>query len=294
MADPLRGQFVTDLATLGDYPVRRVRSRSPTVVAHSRTRATRPGAQLIQWEYDSFLVDIRGNVWAVNDGPSTRIFEGAINPILVPPTTQDVFVSGTYPLDSAPGGSRASLAQADSTEAPYGDIVALYPSHCFIPTISALDLSSADVFFDVASEPDPAALSPFDAVYFPAANEEHVLVTAQNAQWIKQEIFQTPTDAPPTSASTRLAVLYPTRPNPFNPETTIAFWLAADAHVRLQIFDVRGARVRVLLDEARPAGDGRVKWNGRDDMGRMVSSGVYYGRLVAGDESRVQGMVLVK
>ena len=74
------------------------------------------------------------------------------------------------------------MAQADSTEAPYGDIVALQPSHCFIPTISALDLATSDLFYDIAGEPDLLAMTPFDAVYFPAENEEHVAITAQNAE----------------------------------------------------------------------------------------------------------------
>ncbi len=72
-------------------------------------------------------------------------------------------------------------------------------------------------------------------------------------------------------------------PNPFNPLTTITFALPQEAHTRLEIFDVRGERVAVLLDEPRPAGTQQVRWDGRDDRGREVPSGLYFARLAAGD-----------
>ena len=71
-----------------------------------------------------------------------------------------MIVNGTLPYDSAPGGWRASMAQLDTTQAPYGDIVALHNAHCFIPTVSALDLPTSDLFFDVAGTPVPSRSRP--------------------------------------------------------------------------------------------------------------------------------------
>jgi hypothetical protein len=65
------------------------------------------------------------------------------------------------------------------------------------------------------------------------------------------------------------------RPNPFNPETTIRFSLAAAAVTRVEIFDLRGARVRVLANAAMLAGTQELVWNGTDDRGGDVASGVY-------------------
>ena len=64
-------------------------------------------------------------------------------------------------------------------------------------------------------------------------------------------------------------------PNPFNPSTTIAYELAGDAAVKLEIYDVMGRKVKTLLDGSKSAGYYTVVWNGRDEMGRDVSSGAY-------------------
>jgi hypothetical protein len=83
-------------------------------------------------------------------------------------------------------------------------------------------------------------------------------------------------------------------PNPFNPTTTIALDLPRAGTVRLQVYDLRGRLVRTLLDEHRPAGHHEVVWNGRDDAGRALSSGVYFGELRAAGETRVLKLALVK
>jgi hypothetical protein len=91
-----------------------------------------------------------------------------------------------------------------------------------------------------------------------------------------------------------VTLLHDARPNPFNPETSIAFDLAASARVRLVITDVHGARVRTVLDENRPAGAHTVRWNGRNDAGNAVASGIYFVRMQAGAYSSVRKLVLLK
>jgi flagellar hook assembly protein FlgD len=70
-------------------------------------------------------------------------------------------------------------------------------------------------------------------------------------------------------------------PNPFNPSTTISYLLAENSSVRLEIYDVAGRKVRSLVDESRSAGYHNVVWNGRDQNGSQVSSGVYLYRFTA-------------
>lgn len=70
-------------------------------------------------------------------------------------------------------------------------------------------------------------------------------------------------------------------PNPFNPSTTIAYQLSSSAEVELSIFGVSGQKVRCLLEATQLAGHHSVQWNGRDDKGRMMASGVYFFRLTA-------------
>jgi hypothetical protein len=88
--------------------------------------------------------------------------------------------------------------------------------------------------------------------------------------------------------------LRPNYPNPFNPATTIRYDLAARARVELRVYDVRGALVRTLVDEERAAGGYSIEWDGRDDRGVSVSSGVYFYKITAGSFSDVRKMTLVK
>lgn len=83
-------------------------------------------------------------------------------------------------------------------------------------------------------------------------------------------------------------------PNPFNPSTTIGFTLDKDMDVLLRIYDVRGRLVRTLLSGRQLAGSYQLSWEGRGDDGSMVSSGVYFYRLAAGEQREVRKMVLTK
>jgi len=71
------------------------------------------------------------------------------------------------------------------------------------------------------------------------------------------------------------------QPNPFNPETNIPFDLPEAAHVRLELYDMSGRRVRVLVEGERPAGSHLLRWDGRDQAGQPANSGVYLFRLQA-------------
>jgi hypothetical protein len=64
-------------------------------------------------------------------------------------------------------------------------------------------------------------------------------------------------------------------PNPFNPRVRIAFSLDRPGPVELTVFDLRGRRVRTLLRESKQAGEDAVVWDGTDDSGASVASGVY-------------------
>jgi len=80
----------------------------------------------------------------------------------------------------------------------------------------------------------------------------------------------------------------PIHPNPFNPRARVTFTLAREGHARLSVHDVLGRQVRTLVDETRRAGRHVVEWDGRDDAGREVGSGVYHFQLVGaqGESSR--------
>ena len=86
-------------------------------------------------------------------------------------------------------------------------------------------------------------------------------------------------------------------PNPFNPSTTIAYAVPAgreDVPVRLRVYDIRGRLVRSLVEEERDAGRYRVHWDGRDDRGTRVASGVYLYRIEADDFVSTRKIVVVR
>jgi hypothetical protein len=83
-------------------------------------------------------------------------------------------------------------------------------------------------------------------------------------------------------------------PNPFNPETQIAFDLPDNQPVLLEVIDVRGEHVRYLIDGYQSKGRHSILWNGTNDDGQNVSSGVYLYRLTAGGVSQTQKMLLVR
>ncbi|ARA91750.1 hypothetical protein AWN76_000260 [Rhodothermaceae bacterium RA] len=85
-------------------------------------------------------------------------------------------------------------------------------------------------------------------------------------------------------------------PNPFNPTTTIAFELtrAEASPVSLVVYNLLGQEVRTLIQGALPAGTYTVEWDGRDNAGAPVSSGVYLYRLTQGDQMQTRSMVLMK
>ncbi len=99
------------------------------------------------------------------------------------------------------------------------------------------------------------------------------------------------TDVPPATGD---LVLEPCRPNPFNPQTVIAFSLPAAAPCRLAVYGLDGRRVRSLVEEPREAGRHEVVWDGRDDAGSRVPSGLYFARLEFGGEVRLEKLALVK
>jgi len=83
-------------------------------------------------------------------------------------------------------------------------------------------------------------------------------------------------------------------PNPFNPSTTIRYTLDKPSDVVLQIFNLRGQRVKTLVDGSCPAGTHAVLWDGQDDHGRSTGSGIYLYRLKAGGQTLSKKMILMK
>ncbi len=183
--DPLQAVINEELEALGGYPQNLRKVAFANGRGDGNGLGFDPGDQMIDYEYSSFLANITGNVWAVPDNlPETMIFDGRI--IF---TTESVYVSGTRSYDNAPGGTRNTNEQlADSDTGANGEIIALQPNHCFVPTVSALDIDTTDLFYNIADDALILEKTPFDVIYFSAENSEHMSVTAENAPWFLEEV----------------------------------------------------------------------------------------------------------
>ncbi len=104
-----------------------------------------------------------------------------------------------------------------------------------------------------------------------------------------------PTSVEPAHEMAGGVTLAPCHPNPFNPSTTIRYGLPGPSAVNLEIFDVAGRLVRRLKDGTmEPSGLHEVTWQGRDDRGRELGSGVYLYRLTVGEVVQTRSMTLVR
>jgi len=121
--------------------------------------------------------------------------------------------------------------------------------------------------------------------------------TIADAQWIQGAPLDLPTairkdlffDEMPKGFQ-----LYPNYPNPFNSSTNIQFRLPKMTDVSIQVFNINGKLVRTLFQGRKLAGSHILHWDGTDDLGRKISSGIYCYKMVAGSFREARKLILVK
>jgi hypothetical protein len=144
-------------------------------------------------------------------------------------------------------------------------------------------------------------VSLFDSVDLPAGTYiTHVLVisndTTARVLSYPIELIVSPVsgiDTPPPGWPKRFA-LKANYPNPFNHETVISYQLPVNTHTTLTVYNLLGQQVRTLVNRPQTAGLHRTAWDGRDDSGNTVASGVYLYRLEAGDYVKTRKLMLLK
>jgi hypothetical protein len=166
---------------------------------------------------------------------------------------------------------------------------ALYNSKTDHPdlNIQFSNIKVGDFDFDGPNHTDAVFTSPNGeqeglgpSIFVMEFNESDVPVTSV--------AFRTPSDIPKTYA------LRQNFPNPFNPETRITYELPVGAKVRLEIYNVLGQKVRTLVQGDQPIGVHQVVWDGTNDAGAKVGSGVYLYVLKAGTFVESKKMLLLK
>jgi hypothetical protein len=160
-------------------------------------------------------------------------------------------------------GSRVLVATVTFT---LDDTTTLCIDSCFWPPTARLQCSNADA-----------------SVFIPRHNLPFC--------YISTEVREIPDAGDNRPSEFSLSQNYP---NPFNPVTNVEFSVSRTAHVKLDIFNIVGQKVRTLVDEEMEAGKYVVDWDGKDENGHWVSSGIYFYRMQANDFSDMKKMLLVK
>jgi len=88
--------------------------------------------------------------------------------------------------------------------------------------------------------------------------------------------------------------LYQNSPNPFNPSTTIGYYLPEKCRVRLEIYGISGRRIASLVNREQEKDRYAIEWNGKDEHGNSVASGIYFYKLIAGKKTVSRKMVLIR
>jgi hypothetical protein len=198
-----RQNFLSNLNSLG-YPEElkkiAIANGSGTAIGLKKNDGTtfNPGAQIVSWNYSHWAtVDIKGNSWAVPNITRTKIFHGLVDKTwLAQVFTWDfvdkennTYMSNSKPYDNAPGGTRTTAADIAASDTDgKGDITTEISKHCFIPTISALDINTSNLFYNVDQASNILSLTPFDNIYYPQTSEEHVYISEACVGWIKNEL----------------------------------------------------------------------------------------------------------
>ena len=133
-----------------------------------------------------------------------------------------------------------------------------------------------------------------EIVFINAGKPQEIFATVTDGQGNYEIDLDAPTHVENESRAKPISFkLNQNYPNPFNPGTVISYQLPEAVPVRLEIYNSLGQRVRTLVDDLQEAGPHGLVWDGRDDSGRGLASGVYLYRLVAGSFTESRKMVLV-
>lgn len=189
--DAMFGAFFDELENLGDYPAGLRKVAVSDGSGHGVGQPYNAGDQVISYNYSSFMTTLKANVWAVEDNATGQIFEGLISIPFVANDQMNVTVFSEKPFDNSPGGYSPTFAMIDSVEPPYGDIIALHDNHSYVPTVSALDIDTEDLFFNIAADPVIMQKTPFDSIYWCEDNYKHMTITPYLKTVIYDEIVQT-------------------------------------------------------------------------------------------------------
>ncbi len=139
-----------------------------------------------------------------------------------------------------------------------------------------------------------SAASPFARIDTIAINNNQVTIPLGYEPFFLEPIATVAVAETPLSNIPRVFELQQNVPNPFYISTRIGFSIKQEEHVRLEVFELNGRLVRLLLNERKARGEYETVWEGRDEQGSLVKAGIYFNRLSVGKEQQARKVVVVR
>jgi len=166
------------------------------------------------------------------------------------------------------------------------NVVALSLSQSVSLESGSWSLGTFSVTTDKAGQGDP-----FDITFSGAIIADQ---SARALSLLTTDLSFNPNDPMPGQGTLATLDLSAPYPNPFNPSTEMGYTLLSPGDVRIAVYDVLGREITVLDQGWKPEGSGSVRWDGRDNAGRGVASGLYFITVMKGQEIKVQRVALKK
>ena len=230
---------------------------------------------------------------------STTPLDTEVNAAITAGNAGEIIISDNYPM--SPGSVSTTFTVTPA--APLATIVTMIaPSPDWFTGVNSLDLRDGNNWVEELV----VDLFPFDA-----GTDSGATYTSSDQPTTPQVPIAAITGSPFTTGipvGTLTFALVPVStgipaaeilelssfPNPFNPFTTMSFTTTVSGPVRIAVYDTRGHLVEVLVNEILDKGHHMISWNGKDDRGRQMASGVYFVQAAIGEQKAGQKVMLVR
>jgi len=236
------------------------------------------------------------------------IFNGGVLPAMTKPAPSAGPVY--YTVEELPAGSGKQIRVVLDSDVPLGGLQLEIPDPVNFARLSSVEsgdlVSGMEVQYGQTNRGHILGLFDLDGVGVISAGNDDVLrfkyegvdaVQIEGLHVFDQNGYELPTKygiREKVEAIPEFYELAQNYPNPFNPATTISYSLANPGHVELTVFNVLGQTVRELVSGDQNAGRYKIIWDGTDNSGQTVATGVYFYRIKTDDFTRSRKMLLLK
>lgn len=255
---------------------------------------------------NNFLID--GGPY-YSDNPSSLAFDGTRYLLVYhdsPAMGSNWFIKGCF--ISTSGVIEENITICDASLAPIFASVAFDNENYFITWTQLTDMTLRGRFYDKTGVPIDSSF----VVISPSVNKLTVggvgfggglylvVATKVDSNFSDGDVYArfisplSSADDNDKNLSPEKITLYQNYPNPFNPETSINFNLPEDDYITLKIYDISGKLIHTLVEDYKLSGHYSIKWNGENENGEVVSSGLYLYQITSSKYSITKGMLILK